>query len=100
MSIVSGAIESLCKSLAIELAPIRVNTVCPGFKTLSELEDKIPLGLGSDSQMANPYLFLMNDDYITGASIVSDGGGIDRLTATGMMKTNKNGGGKKTPPFF
>jgi len=74
MSVISGAVESLCKALAIELSPIRVNVVSPGFKTLTELEDKIPLGLGSDAQIANPYFFLINDSYITGATIVSDGG--------------------------
>ncbi|QUI61450.1 SDR family oxidoreductase [Pseudoalteromonas sp. A22] len=74
LSTISGAVESLGKALAIELAPIRVNTVSPGFKTLKELEEKIPLGLGSDSQISNSYLFLMNDSYITGSTIVSDGG--------------------------
>lgn len=74
MSVISGSVESLCKALAIELSPIRVNAVCPGFKTLKEMADKIPLGLGSDLQISNPYLFLMNDNYITGSTIVSDGG--------------------------
>jgi len=74
MSIIAGAVESLCKALAIELSPIRVNAVCPGFKTLKEMTEKIPLGLGSSAQMANPYLFLINDSYITGTTIVSDGG--------------------------
>ncbi|CCO48466.1 putative Short-chain dehydrogenase/reductase SDR [Vibrio nigripulchritudo SOn1] len=74
MSIISGSIESLCKALALELAPIRVNVVCPGFKTLKEMEEKIPLGLGRDSQISNAYLFLMNDSYTTGTTIVSDGG--------------------------
>lgn len=74
MSIIAGAVDSLCKSLAIELAPIRVNSVSPGYKTLEELNDKIPLGLGDDTKMSNPYLFLMNDDYLTGTSIVCDGG--------------------------
>jgi len=76
MSIIAGAIESLCKALAVELSPIRVNAVCPGFKTLEELDDKIPLGLGNDAQMANPYLFLINDSYLTGTSIVCDGGAV------------------------
>lgn len=76
MSVISGAIDSLCKALAIELAPIRVNSVSPGFKTLKELEDKIPLGLGNDAQISNPYLFLMQDSYITGETIVTDGGAL------------------------
>lgn len=74
MSIISGAVESLCKALAIELAPVRVNAVCPGFKTLKEMGEKVPLGLGTDCQISNPYLFLMNDSYITGTTVVSDGG--------------------------
>lgn len=74
LSIINGAVESLTKSLALELSPIRINAVCPGFKQLKELEKKIPLGLGMDSQLSNAYLFLMNDSYITGATIVSDGG--------------------------
>lgn len=76
LSIINGAINSLSKALAIELSPIRVNSVAPGFKTIKELEDIIPLGLGSDSQIANPYLFLMNDSYVTGTTIVSDGGAV------------------------
>jgi NAD(P)-dependent dehydrogenase (short-subunit alcohol dehydrogenase family) len=74
MSIIAGAVESLCKALAIELSPIRVNSVCPGFKSLKEMTNKIPLGLGSDIQMSNAYLFLINDSYLTGTTIVSDGG--------------------------
>jgi NAD(P)-dependent dehydrogenase (short-subunit alcohol dehydrogenase family) len=76
MSVIAGAVESLCKALAIELSPIRVNAVAPGFKTLNELKDKIPLGLGSDAQISNPYLFLINDSYITGTTIVTDGGAV------------------------
>lgn len=74
MSIIAGAVDSLCKALAIELAPVRVNSVSPGYKTLDELKDKIPLGLGNDSQMSSPYLFLINDSYTTGVTITSDGG--------------------------
>jgi NAD(P)-dependent dehydrogenase (short-subunit alcohol dehydrogenase family) len=76
MSVIAGAVESLCKALAIELSPIRVNAVAPGFKTLNELKEKIPLGLGSDEQISNPYLFLINDSYITGTTIVTDGGAV------------------------
>lgn len=74
MSIINGAVESLCKALALELAPIRVNAVSPGFTTLKEMEDKIPLGLGKFSQIAEAYLFLMNNTYLTGTTIFIDGG--------------------------
>ncbi len=74
MSIIAGAIDSLGKALAVELSPLRVNCVAPGYKTLEELQDKIPLGLGNDAQMSNPYLFLIDDEYVTGTSIVCDGG--------------------------
>lgn len=74
MSIISGSVESLCKALALELAPLRVNTVSPGFTRWKEMDEKIPLGLADDAQIAHSYLFLMNDSYITGASITSDGG--------------------------
>lgn len=74
LSIINGAVESLCKALALELAPIRVNAVSPGFTQLKEMEDKIPLGLGKPSQIAEAYLFLMNNTYLTGTTILSDGG--------------------------
>ena len=74
MSTINGSVESLCKALALELAPIRVNTVSPGFTKLKEMEDKIPLGLGKCSQIAEAYLFLMNNSYLTGTTIFSDGG--------------------------
>ncbi len=76
LSMINGAVESLCKSLALELAPIRVNAVSPGFTQLKEMEEKIPLGLGKPSQIAEAYLFLMNNTYVTGTTIVSDGGAI------------------------
>lgn len=76
MSIISGAVDSLCKALALELSPIRVNAVSPGFTKLEDLDEKIPLGLGESSQISNAYLFLMNDSYTTGMTLVSDGGAL------------------------
>ena len=74
MSAINGSVDSLCKALALELAPIRVNTVAPGFTKLKEMEAKIPLGLGKYPQIADAYLFLMNNSYMTGTTIFSDGG--------------------------
>ncbi|HWP48390.1 MAG TPA: SDR family NAD(P)-dependent oxidoreductase [Candidatus Limnocylindrales bacterium] len=84
----------LTKTLAIELAPynIRVNCVCPGFiKTelaaeagfndtfIAEYVKKIPLNRhGKPEEVANVFAFLASDEasFITGASIVIDGGQI------------------------
>jgi 3-oxoacyl-[acyl-carrier protein] reductase len=86
----------LTKTLAIELAPynIRVNCVCPGFiKTelageagydeafIAEYVKKIPLNRhGKPEEVANVFAFLASDEasFITGASMVIDGGQIIR----------------------
>lgn len=88
-----GAIISITKALAMELAPkgIRVNCVAPGFvKTkmmddnrgkfdddyLSGLEKLHPLGLGDASAIADPIAFLLSDAsrWMTGAVLNVDGG--------------------------
>ncbi len=74
LSMINGAVESLCRSLALEFSPIRVNAVAPGFTTLKSMGDKVPLGLGSYEQIANAYLFFMEDTYTTGTVMASDGG--------------------------
>ncbi len=74
LSIINGAVESLCRSLALEFSPIRVNAVAPGFTTLQSMGDKVPLGLGEYEQIANAYLFFMEDTYTTGVVMATDGG--------------------------
>ena len=87
-----GAIIQLTRNLAIDLAKfnVRVNCICPGYvKTnltkalhedvdrLKELEAKHPMGrLGTPLEIAKTALFLASTDasFITGASIVVDGG--------------------------
>jgi len=83
---INGAIESLVKSLAVELAPIRVNAVSPGFierhandearyQLIQNLGANIPLTrLGSHAEVAEGYLFLMNNRYSTGTILTIDGG--------------------------
>ena len=87
-----GALASLSRSLALELAPykIHVNYICPGF-IRSEMtrrylkrwlfrkyiERRTPLGrLGEPEDVARVALFLASDDseFVTGAGIVVDGG--------------------------
>lgn len=88
-----GALIALAKSLALELAKdkIRVNCVCPGHvatnmaeklrQTLTpeqfdEIESMHPLGIGSTEDVANAIAFLLADTgrWITGSSLVVDGG--------------------------
>jgi NAD(P)-dependent dehydrogenase (short-subunit alcohol dehydrogenase family) len=85
-----GGIESLVRSLALELAPhhIRVNAVSPGpvrTNMLDSLEDfdeteragRIPLGrIGEVEDVVAPTLFLLGDsaDHITGQVLQVSGG--------------------------
>lgn len=86
-----AAIESLAKTLAVEMAPynVRVNAVAPGAidtpmnrNVLDEhertkLNRRIPLGrVGKPQDLVGVVMFLASGaaDYITGATIVVDGG--------------------------
>jgi NAD(P)-dependent dehydrogenase (short-subunit alcohol dehydrogenase family) len=84
-----GAIRSMAKSLAGELAPrrIRVNIVAPGpvrtaiwtSERLKEIEPSVPLGrAGEAEEVARVALFLASDEssYITATEILVDGGSI------------------------
>ena len=87
---VAGAVEALTRALAIELAPIRVNAVCPGpvitemWGSMSE-EDRaamsrrigqtLPVGrAGEPHDLAQAYLYLMREGFSTGQVIIVDGG--------------------------
>ena len=87
---VCGTIEALTRALAIELAPIRVNAVSPGlvrtnlWQAMSAPErehlfervgNSLPVGrVGEASDIAQAYLFLMQEGFSTGQTIVVDGG--------------------------
>ncbi|HEY1472158.1 MAG TPA: SDR family oxidoreductase [Candidatus Acidoferrum sp.] len=89
---VCGAIVSLTRALAVELAPIRVNSVSPGvvrtnlWKNMQEKErdgmyesvgKTLLVGrVGEASEIARAYLFLMQEGYSTGQTVVVDGGGV------------------------
>ena len=87
---VLGAAEALARALAVELAPIRVNVVCPGlvrtelWRNMSE-EDREAMyqasgqallvgRVGEPHDLAQAYLYLMREGYSTGQVIVVDGG--------------------------
>ena len=92
-----GALDSLMRSLAVELAPeIRINSILPGgIKTqmtgqifsdpnLAErMEKDYPLGLGKAEDVANLVHFLVSDEakWITGQQFIIDGGRTINITA-------------------
>ena len=90
-----GAVINLTRSMALGHAvdKIRVNCICPGtiptplyhefvaqLPNKDEVEDLLkrehPLGLGTEEDIANAALFLASDEsrYMTGASLIVDGG--------------------------
>jgi NAD(P)-dependent dehydrogenase (short-subunit alcohol dehydrogenase family) len=90
-SIVS-AVEGLTRGLAVELAPIRVNLVCPGavvtplWDGLPEASRKhllevaaagLPVRHVADAdEVASAYTYLMKQTFSTGEIVVVDGGGV------------------------
>jgi NAD(P)-dependent dehydrogenase (short-subunit alcohol dehydrogenase family) len=89
---VCGTVEALTRALALELAPIRVNAVSPGVvrtnlwqnMTAPERErmyegrgGTLPVGrVGEARDVAQAYLFLMQEEYSTGQILVVDGGSV------------------------
>ncbi|MGA2567442.1 MAG: SDR family oxidoreductase [Pseudolabrys sp.] len=87
-SAINGAVEALCRSLALTLAPIRVNAVCPGFvatpshdtspnrkEVLARVAGMLPLKrVGRPEEIAQAVLFLMTNEFTTGAVLDVDGG--------------------------
>ncbi|KLO08233.1 short-chain dehydrogenase/reductase SDR [Schizopora paradoxa] len=88
----AGAVDALTRGLAIDLAPVRVNCICPGaVRTelwrmlpqemldlrMEELTKKLPVKHVADGdEVADAYLFCMKCRYVTGQTIVVDGGGV------------------------
>ncbi|MEV0636720.1 SDR family oxidoreductase [Streptomyces sp. NPDC050619] len=85
-----GAMESLTRALALELAPVRVNVVEPGMVRTELWRDlpeeareglfaataqSLPVGrVGEPEDVAEAYLYLMRGGFSTGSVVVVDGG--------------------------
>ncbi|KAG9092054.1 hypothetical protein FS749_016027 [Ceratobasidium sp. UAMH 11750] len=88
----AGAVETATRGLAVDLKPLRVNTISPGlvdtemiqrfpaemrdhmFKTYRE---KLLVGhIGTPEEVAEAYIFAMKCQYLTGQIITVDGGGV------------------------
>ncbi len=89
-SSICGAIESLTRALAVELAPIRVNAVQPGVtrspmwgtgedveQLYAETAAAVPLGrVGTVADVADAYLYLLSQPFTTGTVLTVDGGAL------------------------
>ncbi len=90
MSAASGAVAVFARTLAAELAPIRVNVIAPGsvntgvYATQSSEQraaseqwgrETLPVRhLGQPEELAQAFLYLMTNTYTTGAILPVDGG--------------------------
>ena len=88
---INAAIEGLVRGLALEFAPLRVNAVSPGLidtslyagmpadakaDMLAKAKDKLPVHrVGTADDVAQAILMLAANPYITGSTVVVDGGG-------------------------
>jgi NAD(P)-dependent dehydrogenase (short-subunit alcohol dehydrogenase family) len=86
----AGAIEHLTRALAVDLAPLRVNAVCPGLvltdvwhgipeenraEQIRRMAARLPLPRAGDpDEVAEVYLHLMRATYTTGQVLIVDGG--------------------------
>jgi NAD(P)-dependent dehydrogenase (short-subunit alcohol dehydrogenase family) len=89
---ICAAMEGLTRALAVELAPVRVNVVSPGIvKTplwrempeeareslYASAARRLPVGhVGDAREIAEAYLYLMRQTFVTGHTLVTDGGGL------------------------
>ena len=87
---ICGATDALTRALAVELAPIRVNTICPGLVRTELWDDMteqdraqmyaraggvLPVGrIGEPQDLAQAYLYAMREGFCTGQVIIVDGG--------------------------
>ena len=90
-SAMAGAVEHLVRALSVDLAPIRVNGVCPGAvrtdvwnaipadqreDRIRKMTERLPLKrIGEPDEIAEAYLYLMRGGYTTGQVLRVDGGG-------------------------
>jgi len=87
---INGALESLAYALAVELGPIRVNVVSPGWvdsplwkfvagdaknAVLQAKAEQLPVGrIGRPEDIAHAIVFLLRNSFVTGIVLHVDGG--------------------------
>jgi NAD(P)-dependent dehydrogenase (short-subunit alcohol dehydrogenase family) len=86
----NGALEALARALALELAPVRVNAVSPGWidtpiwdtlagdskaERLAAMAGRLPVGrIGQPVDVAQVFVALMRNGFVTGTVVHVDGG--------------------------
>jgi len=92
LTAINSAVEGLGRALALELAPVRVNVICPGLVD-TEIWDRLPDGqrtemmeqarrrlparhVATAADVAELTLSVMLNRYMTGAVVDIDGGGL------------------------
>ncbi len=87
-----GAVESFARAMVLDLAPIRVNVIQPGYidtplfdgllgaqrdEILRAAGAKLPVGrIGRAEEIADAVLILMKNGYVNGTMLTVDGGGL------------------------
>jgi NAD(P)-dependent dehydrogenase (short-subunit alcohol dehydrogenase family) len=85
-----AAVEAFARALAVDLAPLRVNAITPGYIETPFLDDilgehkeailaaaaaRLPAKrIGRVEEAADGVLFLMKNEYVTGIALLVDGG--------------------------
>ncbi len=92
LTAINSAVEGLGRALALELAPVRVNVICPGLVD-TEMWERLPGGqrlemvdqarrrlparyVATAADIAEFALAVMQNRYLTGAVLDIDGGGL------------------------
>ncbi|KAG9090842.1 hypothetical protein FS749_000248, partial [Ceratobasidium sp. UAMH 11750] len=86
----AGAVETATRGLAVDLKPLRINTIAPGLvdtemlhqfpaevreEMLKSFREKLLVGhVGTTEEVAEAYIFAMKCQYLTGQIITVDGG--------------------------
>lgn len=87
---VNAALEGLVRALAVELAPVRVNAVSPGWvdttiwaqvagdrkaQMLAAMAERLPVGrIGQPADIADAIFFLIGNGFTTGTTLHVEGG--------------------------
>jgi NAD(P)-dependent dehydrogenase (short-subunit alcohol dehydrogenase family) len=92
ISAINAALEGLTRGLALDFAPVRVNTVCPGMietpmwnrmpkadreAMYAAAAARLPVRrIGQPEDVAEAILFLMTNRFATGTTLMVDGGAL------------------------